>query len=318
MRPSTKAGLLLGSALSLIAGTASAQVCVVLDAQRDTLPEADRSATRMLLIQTLARNGQQVVDSGCAGGTYTVYHVKLGNSVTIFLHGPNNGYRESKTKSIEEIPEHYSQMVRSMLNGQPMTGINETVDRNTVTNAQAAPKRVQADSLWYLRIGYASILGLGFNAGPAFGLGYRYELDTVGIDLSFLNFAFASNENQSADAGFNGSLAKLVAYWFADPSANRTAYLGGGVSWGFSYVSDANRAYGDTGLQGEISAGFELLRATSIRMFAQLDATLPFYSSDEVLYTGGPGGGGSRYTPSIILSVGAGFGRSNTIGVVVH
>jgi len=44
-----------------------------------------------------------------------------------------------------------------------MNAANDTVDRTNVTSAQQAPNRVEADSLWYARLGYGGV------AGPSFG-----------------------------------------------------------------------------------------------------------------------------------------------------
>src|SRR3569833_1175104 len=170
--------------IAMFSRGASAAVCAQIDASRDTLSESDRNATRIFLAQSLRHEGLQVVDTGCTE-TYTAYHVKLGSSVTVFIQCPH-GYRQTTAPSNEEIPAVYSQMGRSLLTGQPMNGANDTVDRTNVTTAQQAPNRVEADSLWYARLGYGGIKGPTFGHGPAIGFGYRYGLDDQGIDLSFL------------------------------------------------------------------------------------------------------------------------------------
>ena len=81
---------------------ASAAVCTAIDTTRDTLSEPDRNATRILLGQALRQQGIEVADQNCLG-TYVVYHVKLGNSITVFMQGPQ-GYREGSARAIEEIP----------------------------------------------------------------------------------------------------------------------------------------------------------------------------------------------------------------------
>ena len=62
-----------------------------------------------------------------------------------------------------------------------------------------------------------------------------------------------------------------------------------------------------SGVRGELPAGYELARATTLRVFVQADATLPFYrvSSD----TRSPNGlvaTDRRYVPSLVLSIGVG------------
>ena len=212
--------------------TAAAAVCVELDTTKDTLSEPDRNATRILLGQALQQQGQQVADANCMG-VYRVYHVKLGNSITVFMQGPG-GYREGSVRAIEEIPAIYSQMIRSLLTGQPMTTHNGTVDRTNATSAQQAPRRVEADSLWYVRLGYAGVMNPIVKSGPALGFGYRYELDSIGIDFSFFNFMVASDNdsNNSGSLGITGSWVKLMGLYYLNPTANSSTYLGAGISWG--------------------------------------------------------------------------------------
>lgn len=303
--------------LSTLAGrSASAGVCVTVDTSRDTLSEQDRNATRFFLAQTLQQQGVQVVQQDCAG-TYVVYHVRLGYSITIFMQGPE-GYRQATARTLEEVPAVYSQMVHSLLSGQPMNTGNDTVDRTNATSAQQAPNRVEADSLWYARLGYGGVLGPNFTSGPAFGFGYRYELDSLGIDMSFLNFTMGGNNSgSSGSAGVTGSWIKLMGLYFLNPTANRSSYLGLGVGWGATAVARASQtvngittasAYTGSGLQGELTAGYEFLRASTIRMFVQADATLPFYrvwGSD--LSTSNLQ---SSYAPSVVVAFGIGWGRS--------
>jgi hypothetical protein len=342
--------MLIASCAVLYAGVintataAVAAVCVDVDTSRDTLSESDRNATRFLLAQALQREGIQVGQQDCAA-TYTVYHVKLGNSITVFLQGPQGhplstvpapiGYRQATARALEDVPPIYSQMVRSLVSGQAMSAANDTVDRTNATAVEQAPNRVEADSLWYARLGYGGVLGPQFGHGPAFGFGYRYELDALGVDLSFFNFMVANNSggnvNGSGSSGITGSWIKLMALYFLNPTANRSSYLGGGVGWGAtaaeSTTSTATPAtnattyssYSGTGLQGELSAGYELLRASTIRMFVQADATLPLYQIHSTTFDGtATYRTVSSYAPSFALTFGIGWGRSVTRVHVVN
>jgi hypothetical protein len=294
---------------------ASAAVCVTIDTTRDTLSEPDRNATRILLGQALHQQGIEVADANCLG-TYVVYHVKLGNSITVFLQGPQ-GYREASARAIEEIPAVYSQMIRSMLSGLPMGTTNGVVDRTNATAAQQAPRRVEADSLWYFRLGYGGAAGVATNTGPGFGFGYRYELDSLAIDLSFLNLLVAgSNDPMTTDRGVTGSWAKLMALYYFSPTANGSFYLGGGVGYGVTAVSNATATYSGSGLQGEAAAGYEFLRASTIRIFAEAEATAPFYAVYPTIYSTTTPGDRS-YVPSFAVSLGLGWGRSPLVRVNV-
>lgn len=302
----------------LVARTATAAVCADVDASKDNLPEPDRNALRTLLASTLAQQGVQVTNQNCTE-TYVVYHVKLGNSVSVFMQGPQ-GYRQASARSVEDVPSLYSQMVRSLLTGQPMNTANDTVDRQNATAAQAAPQRVEADSLWYVRLGYAGVVGKAFASGPSLGFGYRYELDNLGIDVSIFNFMIDTGQNNSTSstgssgsAGFTGSWIKLMGLYFMNPMANRSSYLGGGISWGGTALIDGASTYSNSGLQAEVSAGYELLRASTIRMFIQADATLPLYLLRQTsVAVGGATSTSTSYAPTFAISFGLGWGRSLT------
>jgi hypothetical protein len=321
MKPPTLILSLAFTALAaVVAPAAHAAVCVQLDTTHDNLTDQERAGTMTMLVQTLQQQGQQVATEGCQG-TYVVYHVRLGYSVNVVLQGPG-GYRQGTARAIEEVPALYSQMIRSLLTGQPMNTANGTVDRTNVTSGQVAPNRVDADSLWYARLGYAGIAGPSFGGGPAFGFGYRYELDSIGIDFSFLNFVVPSSNSSSGSVGISWSLIKLEGLYFLNPIANGSIYLGAGASWGLMAVGNGNSTATSTtintltgsGLQGEATVGYEFLRASTIRMFAQADATLPFYKVSGSTTTfdamGNPTTSTSdTWAPIFTLSVGIGWGR---------
>jgi hypothetical protein len=308
LRPST-----LVLSLTLIAAAAPAAhaaVCIQLDTAHDNLTEQERSGTMTMLASALQQQGQQVVAEGCQE-TWVVYHVRLGYSVNVFVQSPR-GYRQATARAIEEVPAVYSQIVHSMLTGQPINAVNGTVDRTNVTATQQAPNRVEADSLWYARLGYASITGPIVNGGPSFGFGYRYELDNIGVDFSF-NIVVANHEDNTmmtTSGGVSGSWAKLMGSYFLNPTGNGSTYLSAGASWGGAFVSDTTRSYSGSGLQGELSGGYEFLRASTIRMFAQADATLPIYMSSGTGFAGAVTTTDRVWTPTFSLSVGIGWGRS--------
>src|SRR5947207_15974907 len=102
----------------------------------------------------------------------------LGNTIYVTLAGPR-GRREGTALGLADLPALYSQMVRSMVTGRPMSGFN-VVDRTNVTESQASQKLVQSHSFGYARLGYSAIFGDHPYAGPAVGFGYRAELDSFG------------------------------------------------------------------------------------------------------------------------------------------
>ncbi len=297
--------------LLLFAGRAAADACVEIDAERDTLTAQERSAARALFMQALESNGQKV--SKPCDAVYRVYNVRLGNSVSAAVTAPQ-GTRSATVRTIEDLPSVYDQMVRSLLTGVPMSTTSSAVTRENVTSNQAAPRRAEADSLWYARIGYGTVFGGGSAPGPAIGFGYRYELDQLGVDLSFINLAFPEHDSTaSGDVGISGSWARLLALYYLNPKANSSIYGGGGLSWGGSAVTSSGNVYSGSGIQGELSVGYEMLRASTIRLFVQADLTLPFYKStnDSFDMFGNAVSTGSRYTPTFVIALGGGFGRGN-------
>lgn len=314
-KPSTFVlSLTLTAATAVIAPAAQAAVCIQLDTAHDNLTEQERSGAMTMLATALQQQGQQVVAEGCQE-TWVVYHVRLGYSINVFVQSPR-GYRQATARAIEEIPATYSQVVHSMLTGLPISPTNGTIDRTNVTSAQMAPNRVDADSLWYARLGYAGIVAPEFGQGPAFGFGYRYELDTIGIDFSFLNFAVP--QSGQSNSSFSGSLIRLQGLYFLNPIANGSWYLGAGAAWGFTAGASIDamgtaRTLGGSGLQAEGTVGYEFLRASTIRMFAQLDASLPFYRISGTTFTSaGIESTDRSWAPTFALSMGLGWGRSAT------
>ena len=306
--------LLVPVLLPAAAQRAAADVCIAIDEAHDTLSAADRSAAILLVGRQFEAAGERIAPDGCPN-RYTVGHIALGNTIIVSMAGPL-GEREATALGMDDLPHLYSQMVRSIVTGRPMTGFN-VVDRTNVTAAQSATERVHGDSLWYARLGYGSVFGDRAYGGPAIGFGYRYELDAFGVDVSFFNFQNRSSNDYSyysaygSDGAFAGSLLKLEGLYFMRPKANATAYVGGGFSWGgVSFGS----GWDGSGLQGELTAGYELPRASTLRTFVQVDAALPFYQTSTTRYPVNYRSGGAitterRYTPTVSVSFGVGWQR---------
>jgi len=306
--------------VGLVPGRANAEVCVTIDETRDTFSARDRAAALLLLTRQFELAGERVVPPGCPT-PYVVSHVQLGTVIAITLSGPN-GQRDATARGMEDVPAVYSQMVRSLLRGQPMDA-QGIVDRTNVSTTQAAaPNRVHSDSLLYARLGYGGIFGDRTYAGPSVGMiGYRRELDAFGIDVSFFNFQYKSSDRSygyapEGSAGTTGSWLKLEFLHFGAPLADRSPYVGAGLSWSTANLDNESTSWNGSGLQGEITAGYELGRASTIRVFIQADASLPFYKlrSDFYSYSSVPPYVVStstehRYAPSLMFSMGLGWQR---------
>jgi hypothetical protein len=319
--------MVLGGFLCLAAAEAGAQVCVKIDEAQDTLTGNERAAAVLLLSRQFATAGQQVV-ADCST-PILLAHIKLGNLITVTLSGPL-GDRQGTALGLEDLPALYDQMVRSLLTGRPMTGLS-VVDRTNVTAAQAttAP-RVRSDSFTYARLGYGQIFGSQSYGVPSFGFGYRAELDRIALDISFLNLQVGESDYYGSSGSANSaSLVKLSGLYLIHRDANSTPYLGGGLSWGRTDINDIQPAEARTGtgpsavyyyntgghgsgLQGELTGGYEFGRVTTIRMFVQADAILPFYSvtSQTISSRGTVSSTTRRYVPSLVMSVGLGWQRN--------
>jgi hypothetical protein len=311
-------GLLL---LGLAPVRAAADVCVTIDEARDRFSPHDREAALLLLARQFELAGEHVVSPGC-DNAYVVSHVQLGNTITITLSGPK-GQRDATALGMDDVPAVYSQMVRSLLRGVAMAAPG-IVDRTNVSNPQAAaPNRVHSDSLLYARLGYGAMFGDRTYGGPSVGMiGYRREFDAVGIDVSFFNFQYKSSNvsygyyGTTGSSGTNGSWLKLEILRFFSRTSDKSPYVGAGVSVSSTNLDNDATSWSGSGLQGEITGGYELGRASTIRVFLQLDASLPFYklSSQTYVYSSVPPpvasvSVDSRYMPTLTFSLGLGWQR---------
>lgn len=300
------------------AATAHAEMCLTIDAARDTLSAPEQAAALLLITRQFENAGEQVVPPGCPRA-YTVSHVRLGNVIVVSLVGTDQ-QREAIAYGLDDLPAVYSQMARSIVTGRPMAGLN-VVDRTNVTAGQTSARRVHTDSIWYARVGYGGLFGNTTFGMPAIGFGYRAELDSFGIDVSFLNTQFSSDNSSWSPAASSQSLVKISGLYFVSPTANRSAYLGGGLSFGhqsFGGSYDAANGYYSSGwhgqgLQGELTVGYELARATSFRVFTQVDAIIPFYEAQSETFPVTPPRTGyampttdRRFAPSVVVSMGVG------------
>jgi len=298
----------------LVVGTAEAQVCVRVDKAKDTLSDEDRAAAALHLERQFELAGKRVTPD--CPSPYTISHIRLGDTITVTLSGPE-GQREGTAQGLGDLPAVYSQMVRSI------TGGRSVVDRSNVTATQASAQRVHTDSYFYARLGYGGIFSNRVYGKPALGFGHRTELDSFAIDVSFLNVQLDGNNGYSSTTSATaGSLLKLEGLYFVHSRSNSTPYFGGGVAYGSTSVgSDAyynrtnNQAYSafrGSGLQGELTAGYEIARTTTLRMFVQADASLPFYNVTSQTYsTTSVATTSRRYVPSIVISLGLGWQRNH-------
>jgi hypothetical protein len=305
--------------IGIASARANADVCVTIDETRDLFSPQERTAALLLLTRQFELAGERVIPAAC-DNPYRVSHVPLGNMINITLSGPN-GQRDALAVGFEDVPAVYSQMVRSLLSNRPMEA-RGVVDRTNVTVKQSEVRRVHADSIVYARLGFGAIFGDRAYGGPSVGLfGYRKELDAFAIDVSFLNVLYKSSETTSAyspggSSGMTGDWLKLQVLHFISPLSDRTFYAGGGLSWNTANISHANTTWSGSGLAGVLTTGYEVGRASTLRVFMQIDAGLPFYKlgSEAYAYSNSPPyvtyvTTGHRYAPTLGVSIGLGWQR---------
>ena len=294
------------------------ETCVTVDPARDMLSPDDRTAAVIFVTREFERSGARVVSTPCAK-SYSLSHARLGRVISVTLVGPL-GRRESVARSLEDLPAVYSQMVRSLTTGRTMSGLHVT-DRTNVTETQAmAPKRVQIESFGYSRLGYAGVFGTGGYGAPAIGFGYRAELETFALDVSFFNSQTRQPSGYSsygnADRSTTVSILKIEGLHFFDAKGNTSAYVGGGFSLGVQSGTAGGSQIHGSGLQLELTGGYEFARSSSLRLFVQADAVLPMFraTAETYVYSSKPPyttstSQGSRYMPSLAISIGVGWQR---------
>ena len=188
----------------------------------------------------------------------------------------------------------------------------------------AQKPRQKSRSFGYARLGYGGVFADTAHGASAFGFGYRGQLDTVALDVSFLNFLVAPDRpTQTGDTAFAGSLLRLEVLRLLDPEADRSVYIGGGMSWG-GVSAGRTQVTGDryttswsgSGLQGEMTVGYELARNAPMRMFVQADIGLPLFMGTSTEYAlsnrvldAGTRTYEKRYMPSAAVTFGIGWRR---------
>lgn len=175
---------------------------------------------------------------------------------------------------------------------------------------------VYGQSFFYARLGSGAAFAEGVRPSPAIGFGIRTELDAVAVDASFANYVIGNTSASGTVVA--GSLLRLQVLRFLDAGAEKSTYVGGGLSWGGSIVERAGnvtaREYPTTwngsGLQGEATVGYEFFRNSALRMFVQGDVGLPFFKAVSQTYVaGGVTGTDRRYIPSAAVTFGLGWQR---------
>jgi len=244
--------------------------CVVLDEDRDNLSADEQKAASMLLEQALIAQDIDLEDSvdsgGDCGSTWSVSHVRLGESITVALTGVGDS-QSMTVGGLEELPDAYARLISALLNDEE---VSDTVTRDTVTDAESEEaNRVNVEGLTYLQLGggggYNDALSVA-GGGVLVGMGYRHEMDRWAVDVGG-TLLIPTNE----DLRFFHIQGQFQALRFVNEQANNTLYAGAGLGLGGG---------GGFGLEGSAVLGYEMFRATNIRLFFQGVVTFPMHAYD--------------------------------------
>lgn len=269
-------------ALAAIALSSQAQAatCVEINQESDQLEEAEQQSALFLLKEGLLENGA-VVEGECSN-TWSLTHLRLGGSITV--SAVSSERRLKLTVSSErDLPDIYSQMAGAIVSNKD---IEDSIGRDNVTMDQAHTQRVEADFMSIFSIGGTLYPPAGYSILPTFSAGLRVELDSWAIDISGKIAApLYGDQDLFVAAGH------LNALYFLNGTDNHSLYIGGGP--GLSVLASHNRA----GFDGQLIGGYEMFRASTMRMFVQGNVGIPLYTVD----------GAGSWSPTIGLSFGIGY-----------
>jgi hypothetical protein len=170
----------------------------------------------------------------------------------------------------------------------------------------------------YVRVGLGVVPADSVHIAPAVGFGIRAEVGALAIDVSFFDVAIHSAAYETSASVLAGSIVKVEALRFVSPTAARTPYFGGGLGLGIASVGRQDPGGGayassweGSGLQAELTAGYEAGRSSDLRLFVQADLALPVFATTSARYSYGTGSDSiqRRYVPSVAVSLGVGWKR---------
>jgi hypothetical protein len=268
-----------------LSSQAQAATCVEINQESDQLGENEQQSALFLLKEGLLENGATV--EGECSDTWTLTHLRLGGSITV--SAVSSERRLKLTVSTErDLPDIYSQMAEAIVSNKD---IKDSIGRDNVTMDQAHTQRVKADYMTIFSFGGTLYSPAGYSILPTFGAGLRVELDSWAIDISG-KFAAPLYGDQDL---FVAS-GHLNALYFLNGTDNHSLYIGGGPGLSVLAESDSSTAEG-AGFDGQLIGGYEMFRASTMRMFVQGNVGVPLYTVD----------GADTWSPTIGLSFGIGY-----------
>jgi hypothetical protein len=262
--------------------------CVVIDAELDQLPEAERPAARLLLVRALERLDQLIVETGCQD-TITVSHQRDGESLHVRLAN-SHARRKLRVSVREEMLEVYGRMGKALIEASapapevassPIEDYSAAPEIETpAVTAYVAEEPAPLDAgTWYAQLGIGAHNGdNGTNLAFGYRYGHRYKLD-LGMSIT--------GSDASTTFAFRGQVLK-----HRSPDAPTSAYYGMGLSYASTEVTMGDSG---SGTRLESTVGIELGRTRSRRFYLESNLAIPFY---EV---------GNHVPLALVASFGAGF-----------
>ena len=106
----------------------------------------------------------------------------------------------------------------------------------TSARSRICPRAASSEGYWYARLGYGSLFADSAHSGGSFGFGYRAAFEQLGLGFSFLNFQLNDSGGYYGASSSAWTLIKLEGLYFLNQTGNRSAYFGGGLSYGRTEV----------------------------------------------------------------------------------
>jgi len=250
---------------------------------------------------------------------------------TAFARYSGNG-REERVDRLhaDELRAFAERAVLALLHDEP---ISSTINRENVLRAdsQRSVQTVEPSHHFLvnvgtqLRVGSLDTARSDGTAGEAWrflspmtlGTGYRAKLESWGIEaVGHVGFGTSETALRKNPAGGHVDLGGVLGggvhvHRYLDPRGLHSFYLGSGASfealW-FKIVEAANQGGGrqtmwSGGLDVDLVAGWEFLRASSLQFYLQAELNLPVYVIDRSNEQGGV----KTWLPGLGISVGVMF-----------
>lgn len=295
------------------------------------LERPDLYLRRLVEFHVTHRRGFEAVASGCAE-RLTVQFYPLAEGWTVFARYSGHAREEKVDRVLLDEFDALAQRLASALLAD--VSVQETLTRRTVLRADSDGELRQiATGRQFLFAFGTQMMGGMIPTAPnrsdparnefrvlapvTTHMGMRGVLRAWGID-AYLGIQFGTSRRAASrgeggghvDYSF-GTSAVLHFFRYLDAPAVSSLYLGGGASFQVNrfrvisglegtHQADPEGLWGG-GMNLDLVMGYEVLRASALHFFVELDAYLPTYAIDA---ENDAGGIRNHYLPSLVLQIG--------------